>query len=172
MVEKSITKKDVNGIFSPTSEAPPRRTAGVTLVELLVVIAIIGIMTAVGLVNLDPGASKLKAAALNLRSDLMLAKSEAVKRNLPVRVDAPKSTEAGKEYFANVIVDGSAGTEVFRVQVDDDLLVSGNTLGTALTFTPLGTATNGYFKVYRGSEFYKVSVNAIGRVEIHGKNND
>lgn len=172
MVEKRVTKmvSGTGSVFNNGNNI--RSNVGVTLVELLVVIAIIGIMTAVGLVNLDPGASKLKAAAQNLRSQLMLAKSEAVKRNLPVRVDAPKAAEAGSEYFANVIVNGSADAEIFRVRVDDGLLVSGNALGTAVTFTPLGTATNGYFKVYKGSDFYKIKVNEIGKIEILEKNND
>lgn len=63
--------------------------SGVTLIELMVVIAITAILLTIGVpAFLDTiDSNRLKAATDTLYGDFQFAKSEAIKRNMPVRVN-------------------------------------------------------------------------------------
>lgn len=84
--------------LTPTTTRPaaaPSRLRGMTLVELLTVLSIIAILAAVALPSLSDAmaAQRLRAAGTDLMSSLLLARSEAIKRNAQVAV-APQSAGA------------------------------------------------------------------------------
>ena len=66
----------------------PGSGRGMTLVELAVAMALVGILVAVALPNLTATlvAQRLRAAGTDLVSALMIARSEAIKRNAQVEV--------------------------------------------------------------------------------------
>jgi prepilin-type N-terminal cleavage/methylation domain-containing protein len=129
----------------------------VTLVELLVVIAIIGIMTAVGLTSMRPGPSKVKSAALNFRSRMMLAKSEAIKRNEDIEItfNTGNGTYVARDSDTEI---------VFSAGLDSDLTMATN--NTSITFKPLGTASTSSFWIRGYGKSYKVSINNVGKIKI------
>lgn len=69
-----------------------RYVRGLTLIEVLTVLVVIAILAAIALPSLDNvlAAQRLRAAGTDLVSSLMLARSEAIKRNARVEV-APQS---------------------------------------------------------------------------------
>jgi type II secretion system protein H len=157
MVGKSITKKCVNGNLLSGNQNVVRREAGVTLVELLVVIAIIGIMTAVALTSMRPGPSKVKSAAMNFRSRMMLAKSEAIKRNEDVEItfDPGNGTYVARDSDAEL---------VFSAGLESDISMATN--NTSVTFKPLGTASTSSFWIQGYGQSYKISINSVGKIII------
>ena len=74
--------------FSPSSAGRPRRARGFTILEMMVVVTIIGVIVAVA----APGmrsfllGQQVKGLAFDMTNDLLLARSEALKRNLSVSV--------------------------------------------------------------------------------------
>ena len=73
--------------------AQPRRhvrSRGFTLIELMVVLTISALLFAIGVPAFQNAAlgGRLSAAANNLLASIQLARSEAIKRNLPVTVCA------------------------------------------------------------------------------------
>ena len=75
-----------------SQHAVPRRSRGFTAVEALTVLAIIAIGAAVAVPNLSNvlAGQRLRAAGTDLMSSLLVARSEAIKRNAQVGL-APKS---------------------------------------------------------------------------------
>ena len=68
------------------------RTSGFTLFELMIAVAIVGILLAIAAPNYRDAMMnvRISAQANDLMSDLALARSEALKRNLPVFLCASK----------------------------------------------------------------------------------
>lgn len=71
-----------------TSSPPSQREHGLTLVELLTVLVMLAILAAIALPKLDDvlAGQRLRAAGTDLMSSLLLARSEAIKRNARVQV--------------------------------------------------------------------------------------
>lgn len=68
--------------------ARPRRQAGFTVTELMVVVAIVGIIGAIAAPDMVEmiRRQRVKTAAFDLYAGLSIARSEAIKRNLTVRI--------------------------------------------------------------------------------------
>ena len=71
-----------------TLRLPRSRRAGFTLVEMMVVVVIVAIVAAVAMPSLNASLAnqRLRAAGTDLVSALLLARSEAIKRGVPVQV--------------------------------------------------------------------------------------
>jgi prepilin-type N-terminal cleavage/methylation domain-containing protein len=132
--------------------------SGVSLIEFLMVIVIIGIIAGISIVNINLTSSKVKAAAYNLRSNLLLARSMAVKRNTAVTVNFDPSTES---------YNGTVNGEIlFQTTLEQPLDLDTSNL--SITFTPLGTATNSRFYIKSSKGDCNIVVRSSGRVYIDG----
>ena len=123
----------------------PRGAAGFTLVELMITVAVMAILAAIatpamqGLLN----GNRLNGAAGELTAAMQLARSEAVRRNVRVRVcgSSDGSTCAGGTSWSQVIVRQPNGTVddpavVRSFQPSGSLQVSGP--GNPIEFRPSG----------------------------------
>jgi type IV fimbrial biogenesis protein FimT len=140
--------------------------AGFTLLEMMIAVAVMAILTTLAAPSLRDFImnTRLTGQANELMTDLMLARSEATKRHVPISVCAKRDVKDDKgvktgEVCTNdwatgwmVVIDadtnGLPDTDT-RALKSADGLTGANTLqkiaGTpgAITFTPLGIAVNG-----------------------------
>lgn len=100
-----------------------RPSAGFTLVELIVVMAIMGIAMTIAVPGTRDFLSnqRMRTASFNLVASAMFARSEAVKRGIPVFIKAPASNDLNGGWC--VLVSAAAtcsmtapGNETMRVQ--------------------------------------------------------
>lgn len=110
---------------------------GFTLIELIVTVAIAGILLSVALPNLSSFTAEMRAknTAFEFVGDIMTARSEALKRNEAVLIQAKSASWANGWQVVS-----SSSAEVIR---DRKALPSGMTLtptnaATAVTFDPTG----------------------------------
>jgi type IV fimbrial biogenesis protein FimT len=89
----------------------PARTRGLTVIELMVVIAVAGVLVALAAPSMRGLISAQRVSGTNaeLVTDLQYARSEAVRRNLDVRVGF-QSTDVLSCYVAYVSVGGGAAS--------------------------------------------------------------
>jgi len=157
-----------------------RRSRGFTLIELMIVLAIIGVILSIAL----PGFSeislstRLKAYANELVSSVYLARSEAIKRNAPVKLcvstDGTSCTGSGDWEQGWIVLDPN--DVVIRRQGS---LYAGykvtSTGGATLTFQPSGlTSTSTLMKVCRknptpGGQDREVTITATGKPRVTRK---
>ena len=112
-----------------------KKHRGFTLIELMVTLAVAGILLAVGVpsfINVIVG-NRLATQSNELVSAFHWARSEAVKRNQPIRLcraaDAGATDCAGAGLWEHWIVVNPAGTVIRR----GELRRYGNTIGTTST---------------------------------------
>ena len=132
---------------------------GVTLVEVILVVAIVAIMSGMAITSLTPRDAELKSAAYELSTNLMQARLRAIKQNEKVRVDF----DTGNESYNATMVD--TNTLVYHVQLNPNIdLSTGNA---AITFTPLGTATNSNMQLIGATgQSYSIQVTNIGNIKV------
>src|SRR5207244_5020514 len=87
----------------------PARNRGFTVVELLTVIAIIAVIATIAMPDLSDALvnQRLRGAGTDLMSSLIVARSEAIKRNAPVEV-RPVS---GVDWTQGWVVNATASNE-------------------------------------------------------------
>lgn len=87
---------------------PVMRTRGFTVVELMVTLSIFAILMAIAVPSFSSysAAQRLRAASFDLRTDLVLARSEALKRNQNVTIQRRQAT--GWQTGWVILVDSTA----------------------------------------------------------------
>lgn len=151
---------------------------GVTLIELMVTIAIAAIMLAIGIPSFQAffTNNRIATAAIDLTSDLNMARSEAVRRGLQVSV---RNSNGGGDWgggwtmFVDSDRDGAldAGEETLRVGAATSggvtIRGSGN-YSNFIAFTPAGRSNlDGRFAVCHDNTLAGakiVIVNGVGRI--------
>ena len=148
------------------------RTRGFTLIELMFVLTIAALLFAIGVPTFRNAAlgSQLSAAANNLLASIQLARSEAIKRNLPVTVCASSdgATCTGGGWEQGWIVVDSGAIVIQRqagLPAGYQMTQDGGT--TDIEFQPIGIgATPASITVCRddplGSQERVLSVRAAG----------
>ncbi|MCX7627170.1 MAG: GspH/FimT family pseudopilin [Methylophilaceae bacterium] len=96
-----------------------RQVSGVSLVELMIVIAVASILFFIGLPSVQDmmASTRTKTAAESILSGLRKAKSEAIKRNMPVRFQLVSSLSNGCAYST---------TSMLWMVTETDQLASGD----------------------------------------------
>lgn len=99
------------------------RRHGFTLVELLIAIAVLGILSSMAAPPFMTliASQRVRSAATDLHGGLLLARSEAMKRNLSISVTANDASNWSKGWKV-----GSAGTDFLKQDaVDHGIVVEG-----------------------------------------------
>jgi len=116
-----------------------RRSAGFTLMELMVVLALIGVMMGIAVPNFREFIrnSRLTSTANDLVVSLNRARTEAVKRQLPVAVCATNNSNATPPVCSS----GAYTSWVVWVDADNDWVPDNNVNEPVLTRQPAVDAT-------------------------------
>ncbi|MDX2424892.1 MAG: GspH/FimT family pseudopilin [Cycloclasticus sp.] len=159
---------------------------GFTLIELLITVVVMGILVALAAPAMSKilDGRKLKGAAENFQVDLMFIKTEAIKRNTPVRIQFNFDTVDLSKWCYGMKVDAACdcftansceidGIEkvVNRADYGENVLIKNDDVNFAadlVSFTPLrGQANPGYveFSLADGRDI-KINVNSRGRATI------
>lgn len=158
---------------------------GFTAIELMVVIAMIGILTSVCYPTMKSWreSNKINSSAMDIKSILEMAKSQAIKNQKPVAVSFSAGTGSAGAYraFTNI---GKTDVETFDEGAGDELYKDGSvkkdvTLFDAdfegdeantVVFSPLGLATSykGSLKLRnkKGDIFKMIEVTSGGTIRI------
>lgn len=115
-----------------------RRTAGFTLVELLVTLTILGIMMGLAIPSFKNfiGSQRAKSASYELVTTLLLARSEAIKRNADVTITPPTANTWSSGWSV------AAGTSTLQVQDEfTNITFTSPTSTAAVTFKGTGRPT-------------------------------
>ncbi|NQZ52868.1 MAG: prepilin-type N-terminal cleavage/methylation domain-containing protein [Piscirickettsiaceae bacterium] len=162
-----------------------QKQKGFTLIELMVVVVILGVLVAIAFPSFVETLDrrKLKGAGDKLFADLLFAKTEAIKRNTPVRITFKGNGATWCYGIAeNVACDCTAADCVIdgvsKVVNQDDYSAAVSVDGTAsfaaddanafTSFTPLRGAANAgnlQFSIASGAEL-RVVVSSFGRVRL------
>lgn len=127
-----------------------RRSGGFTLVEMMIVIGVLGILMAIALPNFSVwiAGERVRGAANDLYTGLMMARSEAMKRN--VQVDVSRTSGALTDWSAGWSVRLAGGT-VFQTQdASSTVTIAGPSSGTvsyAYTGRPVAASVDAEFIV-------------------------
>ena len=144
--------------MSSGSGTRPSCAHGLSLIEMLVVIAIIAIMSAIAIPNLMPKRFEIRTAAFNLRSNLMKARTAAVKTNSDAKVTFDVS--------ANSYNGTCDGITLFQTILNENVDLS---IGSPITFKSLGTASSAKMILASAQGNCTIRVKGSGRIFIDGK---
>ncbi len=145
-------------IFHVASATRRSCAHGLSLIEMLVVIVIIAIMSAVAIPCLMPKRFEVRTAVFNLRSNLMKARTSAVKSN----ADAKITFDASADSY-NGTCDG---VTLFQTMLNENVDLMSN--GALITFKSLGTASSAKIILASTQGNCTVRVKASGRIFIDG----
>lgn len=114
------------------------RQRGFTIIESMIVIAIVGIVAAIAAPSFRNilATTRVKTASADIHLSLTRARSEAIKRNANITVDAASGWLAGWTV--------TNGIEAHAAISGDDITISGPT---SITFTPNGRATTNPIRI-------------------------
>lgn len=165
-------------IVDTTARTPRRRAVagarGFTLVEMMLTILIASILMMLAVPSFNDAAlgAKVSAIANDLYASVQLARSEAIKRNIPItlcRSTNGTSCAAASDWATGWIVIDTASSTVFKYQQAEPTGFKVTQSGTAanLAFQPIGVgATAATFTVCRSSPVGKqervVTISATG----------
>jgi type IV fimbrial biogenesis protein FimT len=92
--------------------AAMKSTRGFTIIELMVTLAILAIMMGLGVPSFRAfiSSQKIKTGASELMTSLVLARSEAVKRNANVTITPNSSTAWNNGWVTSAVIGGAATT--------------------------------------------------------------
>lgn len=151
-----------------------QRSRGFTLIELMVTITVAAVLLTIALPSFVSTTlnSKLRATANNLSAAVMLARSEAIKRNAATQLcPSDNDSSCSGDWEDGWIVIASDNTVVHREgPVPEGFKV--NTTATTLSFDPSGVgSTAADFTICRatpsvGSQERVVTVTATGRPSV------
>lgn len=130
---------------------------GVTLIELMLVVAILGIVSGIGGAYLNLDKTKVKNAAINLKNDLRLARSEAITRNSLIIFQVGNAS-----YYNATTINGNQ--LLFENKLKKRIEIS--PAPQTLTFSPLGSTSGTSFDVNATNQGYKITINNAGNVKI------
>jgi type IV fimbrial biogenesis protein FimT len=138
---------------------------GFNIIELLVSLAVLGLLLALGVPSFSEWIrnQKIRASAESILNGMQVARSEAVRRNVPVQLEFPDALRTGwtiKVLDPGPIVGGAAGT---LIQSRDT--AEGNTCARP-TFSPAATSTSVTFGPIGSPLQYAAGPPALQTVDI------
>lgn len=163
------------------------RAPGFTLIELMVVIAVVAVLMMVAVPNMRNFLqnNRITSAANQVHASLNLARTEAIKRQAPIRVEATASAGATNEFGGGWVVYSDVNTDADFDAVADELIArvdalpggasldaSGAGTVTQIIFAASGTAApaNTTFSLRipgcRGDQGRNILVTGIGRISV------
>ena len=85
-----ISEQNPQSTSMAVTITPAQRARGFTLIEMMTVVAVLAVVAAIAAPGMRSFAAgqKVKALAYDMTADLLLARSEALKRNAPVSITA------------------------------------------------------------------------------------
>lgn len=119
----------VHSFARPSASIGPARPCGFTLMELMVVVSLVGILMGLAIPSFRDFIrnSRLTAAANDVLTGLANARSEAVKRQLPVAICATSNPDATPPVCSGAWTSGVSSAWVVWVDADDDWAPDNNT---------------------------------------------
>ncbi|PKO84908.1 MAG: hypothetical protein CVU17_01660 [Betaproteobacteria bacterium HGW-Betaproteobacteria-11] len=120
----------------------PRRSDGFTLVEMMIVTAVFGILLAIAVPNFTEWIAneRVRSSTNDLYAGLMMARSEAMKRN--VRVDLSRTSGSSTDWSAGWSVKLTDGTTFQTQDGDSRVAITGPNTGT-VSYSPTGRPVTG-----------------------------
>jgi type IV fimbrial biogenesis protein FimT len=150
---------------------------GLTLVELMIALTVLGILLALAVPSFKGAAlnSSLRAISSDLNASVQLARSEAIKRNVPITLcranTAGTACDVASDWAAGWLIVAGGTVLQYQQPVTEGFKVTQSGTAASLTFQPIGVgATAATFTVCRsapvGNQERVVSITATGNVYV------